>query len=158
MRRGPCFLGDWHHFFVLYDRISSLENKGGIYMEETRKSKICREKRPWGEFYQYTHNEISTVKTLIVEVGQGLSNQRHQRRYELWIFQTIGGKVSLEYADGRKEKIFPKVGDEIEIPPQTWHMLECLFDAPAPVRVTEISFGNFDEQDNERRFDRYGRK
>ncbi len=125
---------------------------------EKNKIRIYREKRPWGEFHQYTFNEVSTVKTLIVKVGESLSDQRHRERYELWIFQTAGGKVSLEYPDGQKKVIFPQIGEEIEIPPQTWHMLECLSDAPAPLRVTEISFGNFDEQDNERRSDRYGRK
>ncbi|MEW6407992.1 MAG: mannose-6-phosphate isomerase [Patescibacteria group bacterium] len=124
----------------------------------SRKEKIYREIRPWGEFHQYTHNEISTVKTLIVKVGEGLSDQRHQKRYELWVFHTLGGRVSLEYVNGRKIIITPPVGGEVEIPPRTWHMLECLPGAPGKLRVTEISFGEFDEQDNERRFDRYGRR
>ena len=116
-----------------------------------------REKRPWGEFHQYTKHEVSTVKTLIVNPGESLSDQRHQFRTELWISHTVGGRVHLEYADGQKEVVELIVGTEVEIPVGTWHRLECLPDAPAPIRLTEVSFGKFDENDNERRSDKYGR-
>lgn len=118
---------------------------------------VYAEKRPWGEFRQYVYNQVCTVKTLIVNVGEGLSDQRHEKRAELWIFHTPGGKVTLE-SDGNKKILKPAIGSEILIPAGTWHMLECEVDAPAPLRITEISFGNFDEHDEERRFDRYGRK
>ena len=120
--------------------------------------KVYSEERPWGEFRQYVHNDVCTVKTLIVKVGQGLSDQRHQNRTELWIFHTSGGKVTLEYPNGMKEVLEPEIGSEILIPAGTWHMLECIESASASLRVTEVSFGNFDEHDEERRFDRYGRK
>lgn len=118
---------------------------------------VYSKKRPWGEFRQYVHNEPCTVKTLIVKPGEGLSDQRHQRRTEFWIFHTSGGKVFLEYPSGAKIVAEPEIGSEITIPAGTWHMLECKPDAPGPLRITEISFGTFDENDEERRSDRYGR-
>lgn len=118
---------------------------------------IYRERRPWGEFHQYTRDEVSTVKTLIVMPGESLSDQRHRQRTELWISHTNGGYVYLEYDDGRKASFALSVGTEVEIPVGTWHRLECLPNAPAPIRLTEVSFGEFDENDNERRSDRYGR-
>jgi mannose-1-phosphate guanylyltransferase/mannose-6-phosphate isomerase len=124
-----------------------------------RKGKIIRNTtKPWGEFHQYTFNETSTVKTLVVNPGKRLSDQRHKNRHELWIFQNGGGKVSLEYLNGRKKEIFPKIGEEVKIFAMTWHRLECLSTASAPLRVTEISFGKFDEDDIERRSDDFGRK
>jgi mannose-6-phosphate isomerase-like protein (cupin superfamily) len=95
---------------------------------------------------------------LIVAVGEGLSDQRHRNRTELWVFHSSGGKVTLEYPDGRKVILVPSVGSEILIPVGVWHMLECIPSALSALRVTEVSFGNFDEHDEERRLDRYGRK
>lgn len=115
------------------------------------------EERPWGQFRQYAHNVVCTVKTLIVKVGEGLSDQRHKNRTELWVFHTLGGKVTLQYQDGTKAILEPEVGSEIVIPAGVWHMLECSPKALAPLRVTEVSFGDFDERDEERRFDRYKR-
>lgn len=124
---------------------------------EDRASKIYEEERPWGKFRQYTFNEVSTVKTILVGPGKRLSDQRHKNRHELWIFHTAGGKITFEYQNGEKKEFHLDVGDEVEIPPMTWHRLECLNSAPAELRLTEISFGQFDESDIERRSDDFGR-
>ena len=41
-------------------------------------------KKPWGQFDQFTHNEISTVKILSVDKGGELSLQNHEHRTEFW--------------------------------------------------------------------------
>ena len=106
------------------------------------------EKRPWGGFEQYTHNEVSTVKILIVDAGQVLSYQRHKNRDEFW--KVIEGSG---YAVHNDKKIPLALGDELFIKKGDKHRLG----SEEGMKVLEISFGNFDEDDNERLEDQYGR-
>jgi len=112
-----------------------------------RKSVVVR--KPWGEFRRYTLNESTTVKLITVEPGQGLSKQSHRMRDELWVLLDDGAEVEI----GDK-KIKPKKGEEIWIPRNLVHRLTA---GEKQVRVLEISFGTFDEEDIIRYEDRYGR-
>ncbi|MSU54917.1 MAG: cupin domain-containing protein [Candidatus Taylorbacteria bacterium] len=111
--------------------------------------KIFTEKRPWGEFRQYTENESVTVKTIFVKHGEGLSLQYHHKRSEFW--RVIFGNP--EIVIGQK-KIYAKKGDEFVIPTEKVHRLSAPHD---DVEILEIASGRFDEGDIVRLEDRYGR-
>lgn len=107
--------------------------------------------RPWGKFEQYTHNLPCTVKIITVAPGGILSRQYHDKRDELWVVLDRGACVEL---DGTIH--YPEPGEKLFIPRETVHRLS----APAggdPVRILEISFGHFDEDDIVRLDDVYGR-
>ncbi len=106
--------------------------------------------KPWGKFEQYTHNLTSTVKIITVAPGGILSRQFHYQRDELWVLLDAGARVELG-----DEVLTPDSGAEIFIPRETIHRLSATGDDP--VRVLEISFGEFDENDIIRMEDVYGR-
>jgi len=112
-------------------------------------SKILHVDKPWGNFEQYAHNQLCTVKILTVEANQVLSKQLHQSRDELWIVVDPGLKIELDDAE-----LLPQPYDRIVIPRKTKHRLAS---TGARGRVLEISFGYFDEDDVERFEDIYGR-
>ncbi|MBX6762867.1 MAG: phosphomannose isomerase type II C-terminal cupin domain [Rubrobacteraceae bacterium] len=106
--------------------------------------------KPWGKFEQYTHNLPCTVKIITVAPGGILSRQYHDRRDELWVILDPGAKVEL----GDKT-LYPDPEEKLFIPRGTIHRLACVGDSP--VRILEISFGVFDEEDIVRLEDVYGR-
>ena len=106
-------------------------------------------KRPWGDFKQFALNEKCTVKILEVKPRRLLSLQKHKKRKELWYFLTSG---------------YVQIGDKISkvnknsivvIPKMKSHRLIA---KEKKVKVLEVSFGFFDEKDEIRLEDRYGRK
>jgi len=107
------------------------------------------ERRPWGRFERFTLNETSTVKIIHVEPGRRLSLQRHRYRDELWVALDPGAVFEVA---GRR--ILPEVGERVLIRAGETHRLGS--GGPA-VRVMEIAFGHFDEDDIERLEDEYGR-
>jgi mannose-1-phosphate guanylyltransferase/mannose-6-phosphate isomerase len=106
--------------------------------------------KPWGRFDQYTHNLPSTVKIITVIPGGILSRQYHGNRDELWVVIDPGARVELG-----EDVVEPEAGEEMFIPRQTVHRLSTV--GEEPVRVLEISFGEFDEEDIVRLEDVYGR-
>jgi mannose-6-phosphate isomerase len=106
--------------------------------------------KPWGRFEQYTHNLRSTVKVITVQPGGTLSLQYHYLRDELWIVLDAGAKIEMD-----NKVIQPQIGDRIFIPRMATHRLSATGDRP--VRILEISFGEFDENDIVRLTDIYGR-
>lgn len=106
--------------------------------------------KPWGKFEQYTHNLPCTVKVITVEPGGTLSRQYHYQRDELWVVLDPGGRVEI----GDKT-LHPSPEDKIFIPRRTTHRLSA--PGEKPVRILEISFGEFDEEDIVRLEDLYGR-
>jgi mannose-6-phosphate isomerase len=106
--------------------------------------------KPWGKFEQYTHNMLSTVKVITVEPGGSLSLQYHHWRDELWVMLDEGAEIQLG-----DTVIRPQGGERIFIPRTTVHRLSAAGDRP--VRILEISFGAFDENDIVRLEDVYGR-
>jgi glucokinase len=114
------------------------------------KEGIIKQEKPWGNYTRYTNNQKSTVKILTVKVNQALSLQSHNYRDELWIVLDEGLTVELG------DKILkPKAGEEITIPRKTKHRLST---ESKKGRVLEISFGEYDENDETRYEDKYGRK
>ena len=106
--------------------------------------------KPWGRFEQYTHNLPSTVKIITVAPGGTLSRQYHHHRDELWVVLDPGARVEL---DG--EDLSPEPGEKLYIPREAVHRLST--EGKEPVRILEISFGEFDEGDIVRLEDVYGR-
>ncbi len=107
------------------------------------------EKRPWGEFIQFTHNEPTTVKLIVVNPGQQLSLQYHHKRRELW--RILAGNPVITVG----EKIIQgRVGDEIDVAQGAKHRIAS---QDMKVEILEISFGEFDENDIVRLEDKYGR-
>jgi len=106
-------------------------------------------KKPWGQFDQFTHNEVSTVKILSVNRGGSLSLQDHGHRTEFW--RIISGHPLVTVGENKKNA---NPGDEFMIEKLQPHQLEAKDD---DVQVLEIAFGNFDEEDIVRIKDKYGR-
>jgi len=104
--------------------------------------------RPWGNFKQFTLNEKSTVKILTVKPNQTLSLQKHRKREEKWYFLT-DGYVEL----GNKEKKIKK-GETITVRKMQSHRV---FAKGKTVKFLEISYGTFNEKDEIRLEDKYGR-
>ncbi|MES2064375.1 MAG: phosphomannose isomerase type II C-terminal cupin domain [Bacteroidota bacterium] len=106
--------------------------------------------RPWGTFNQYASNEDCTVSLMSVLPGQRLSLQSHTGRAELWIVIDDGAVVQV--GDNIAEY---KAGDEVWIPANERHRLSCNGDKP--VRVLEVAFGNWQQDDIKRYEDDYTR-
>ena len=106
--------------------------------------------KPWGKFEQYTHNLPSTVKVITVRPGGALSLQYHNKRDELWVVLDPGARI--EVGD---RVLRPQPEETVFIPRQTPHRLLAI--GEEPVRMLEISFGEFDENDIVRLEDIYGR-
>lgn len=105
--------------------------------------------RPWGGFKQYANNEPCTVSLMTVQPGQRLSLQSHTRRAELWIVLDAGAVVQVDDA-----VLHPNVGDEIWIPAQAKHRLSS---GGPTVRVLEVAFGDWQQDDITRYEDDFAR-
>lgn len=106
--------------------------------------------RPWGSFKQFANNRDCTVSLMTVLPRQRLSLQSHTGRAELWIVIDDGAVVHV----GEDERAY-KAGDEIWIPANEKHRLSCKGDKP--VRVLEVAFGNWQQDDIKRYADDYKR-
>jgi mannose-6-phosphate isomerase len=106
--------------------------------------------RPWGFFKQYANNVPCTVSLMTVQPRQRLSLQSHSSRAELWIVLDDGALVQV----GENSQRY-KAGDEIWIPVGERHRLGS--DANHLVRVLEVAFGNWQQEDIKRYDDDYDR-
>jgi len=111
--------------------------------------KPYREKRPWGEFVEFTKNSASTVKIITVNPSEALSLQKHANRDEFWHVISGDGFITIG-----SERLAARPGDEYFAPRGTVHRMEG---GSAALSILEISFGQFDEGDIMRLEDRYGR-
>ena len=110
------------------------------------------ESRPWGEFRRLVHDEPCTVKLITVSPGERLSLQSHDHRSELWLFLDPGGIAEV---DGEVSR--PAVGETVFIPCGARHRLAADPEPGSRVRIVEMAFGSFDEDDIIRYDDQYGR-
>ncbi len=106
--------------------------------------------RPWGEFKQYARNAECTVSLMTVNPGKRLSLQSHTGRAELWIVLDDGALVQV--GETIREH---KAGDEIWINANEKHRLSCA--NKRPVRVLELAFGNWQQEDIRRFADDFDR-
>jgi mannose-6-phosphate isomerase-like protein (cupin superfamily) len=105
--------------------------------------------RPWGNFRQFTLNTLSTVKILTILPHQELSLQSHAKRGEF--VRVLRGEGTLEIGN---EKHDIKEGEEYFIPVGTRHRIAA---GPLGLVYLEIAMGTFDENDEVRYEDKYGR-
>ena len=116
----------------------------------TTKPPVAFVERPWGAFKQYAHNRDCTVSLMTVRPGQRLSLQSHTGRAELWIVLDDGAVIQV----GEQERVC-KAGEEIWIPANEKHRLSCR--GIEPVRVLEVAFGNWQQDDITRYADDFQR-
>lgn len=107
--------------------------------------------RPWGSFKQFASNRHCTVNLMTVMPGKRLSLQSHTGRAELWIVIDEGAVIQVGDTVSTC-----RAGDEFWIPPKASHRLSCRSDKP--VRVLEVSFGDWQQEDITRYADDYGRQ
>ncbi len=105
--------------------------------------------RPWGDEDVFALNKKCSVKLITVKPNQELSLQSHKHRQENWYFLDPA-KIQI----GNK-KLKVKAGDYISIKKRQKHRVAAL---GKTARFIEISFGKFDEKDEIRYEDKYGRK
>jgi mannose-6-phosphate isomerase-like protein (cupin superfamily) len=105
--------------------------------------------KPWGNFEQFCQNENCTVKIITLNPGEELSLQYHNHRDEFW--KIILGQATIVIGEQTKES---KEGDEFFIPKKVKHRIRT---TDCTVKVLEISFGEFDEDDIIRLKDKYNR-
>ena len=105
--------------------------------------------RPWGSFYQFALNETFTVKVIVVAPNQRLSLQTHSKRAEFWYILSGQGEVTVGETVHQA-----KAGDEFEISIGTAHRAASGTDG---LSFLEVSIGEFDEHDEVRLEDSYGR-
>ena len=115
----------------------------------TSKPRVKQVQRPWGSFKQFAHNENVTVSLMEVKPGERLSLQSHTRRAELWIVMDDGAIVETSAGT------FPaKQGDEFWIKAGERHRLSS---KETIVRVLEVAFGDWNQDDITRYEDDYHR-
>ena len=115
-----------------------------------RFEQIIDDERPWGRFRRFTLNESTTVKVITIDPGHSLSEQRHRHREELWVVLDDGLEVQIG-----DTTVTASAGEEFLVGTGVVHRMACVGDTP--VRVLEIAFGHFQEDDIERLADDYGR-
>lgn len=106
-------------------------------------------KRPWGKFEQFTRNESSTVKILTINAKESISLQKHANREEFWKIISGQGTVII----GEKEFTIAG-GQEYFIGKNVAHRIKA---GREKAVVLEISFGDFEEDDETRLEDAYNR-
>jgi mannose-6-phosphate isomerase len=105
--------------------------------------------KPWGSFRRFIHNTPATVKILTVLPKEELSLQSHNKRREFW--RVIKGSGFIQIEDELKEV---HENDEQFISQGMKHRIIA---SDEGIKIMEIGFGDFDEDDIIRYEDKYGR-
>ena len=108
--------------------------------------------RPWGSFLQYASNVPCTVSLMFVKPGMRLSLQSHSDRSELWIVIDTGAIVQVGETIRHCQ-----AGQEIWIPAGEKHRLSCPAKKSSPIRVLEVAFGYWQQDDITRYQDDFNR-
>ena len=114
------------------------------------KPRVKRTRRPWGWFDLLALNKKCSVKLITVQPKQALSLQSHRKREEFWVILDGAGAMEAgkrRWSVGKGDEIFIKRGQR-----------HRLWAGKKPVRFLEVAFGAFDEHDEKRFSDLYGRK
>jgi mannose-6-phosphate isomerase len=114
------------------------------------KPPVSSVERPWGSFKQFAHNQNCTVSLMTVQPGQRLSLQSHTGRAELWIVIDDGAVIQV----GDEQHVC-QAGEEIWIARNQKHRLGSCKNKP--VRVLEVAFGDWRQDDIKRYADDYQR-
>ena len=129
-------------------------NYKAIFNNTKKRDKIIKTmskktNRPWGKF-KIIHQEPGiTIKIISVKPGQRLSLQYHKNRDEIWLL--LKGSGFAELFD-TIETMAPSTTQII--PREVNHRLSA---GKEGCKVLEVSFGKFNEKDEVRYEDDYGR-
>lgn len=107
------------------------------------------ERRPWGEFRQFTTGHPVTVKILTIQAGQSISLQTHEKRSEFW--RVLNGAPLITVGT---QTTAAAPGDEFDIARGTVHRIEATHEN---AQILEIATGVFEEDDITRLKDAYDR-
>ncbi|OGI62406.1 hypothetical protein A2818_02485 [Candidatus Nomurabacteria bacterium RIFCSPHIGHO2_01_FULL_40_12] len=105
--------------------------------------------RPWGNFRQFNLNSLVTVKIVTIKKNEELSLQSHAKRAEFW--KVMEGSGIIEIGN---EKYNAQIGDEYNVSVGAKHRATA---GPSGLTFLEIDTGNFEENDEVRYEDKYGR-
>lgn len=112
------------------------------------------EERPWGTFeviHEFELDEVEVVvKKIVVQPGKRLSYQSHELRREHWYIVSGEGLVTL---DDQPQDVAE--GDSIDVEIGMKHRIENT--GQYELIFIEVSSGKFDEFDNTRYEDDFGR-
>jgi len=117
-------------------------------MQSPLNTKITVEK-PWGIFEQFTKAVPVTVKIITINRGESLSLQVHSKRDEFW--KILSGQGEITLGDSIKRV---RENDEYFIKRNQKHRMKA---GDSGIRILEVSFGDFDENDIIRLEDKYNR-
>ena len=107
--------------------------------------------RPWGHYENLLERDNHKVKELVVNPGERLSLQKHQRRAEHWI--VVSGEALVTVAE---KEILLKPGQSIDVPRGAVHRIMNPGEVPAV--LIEVQMGDyFGEDDIIRLEDDYAR-
>jgi len=129
-------------------QVSGPEETKGI-IREILNTKSALHTRPWGSFIEFTKNDPTTVKIIIVNPNEEFSLQYHKNREEFW--RVLSGNPTITIGD---KEFTAKKGDEFIVEKGENHRISA---EDTEARILEISFGEFDENDIVRLKDKYGR-
>ena len=110
--------------------------------------------RPWGGFENLKTGKNWHIKIIDVLKGKRLSLQSHKLRDELWI--ALDGNGIAEVEDLKTKKMIKHILSpmiKVFIPRTAKHRLSGI----SGLKIAEISFGKFDENDITRYEDDFGR-
>lgn len=120
--------------------------------EYQREYMVSIGERPWGTYFVLANEEDHKVKRIVVNPGQRLSLQRHQKRDEHWFIQSGEAVVTLDGVDHNLSE-----QQYIDIPRTAVHRIANRTDKP--MVFIEIQTGDyFGEDDIERLEDDYARE
>lgn len=114
------------------------------------RTSVISDIRPWGHFDQLATNAPCTVKVISVDPGCRLSLQTHRFRGEMW--RVMDGELTVTVGEDTWCAIR---GDDIWVPRGAVHRMSNHTDTA--VRVLELAFGHFNEDDIHRLEDDYAR-
>ena len=107
--------------------------------------------RPWGYYVILADEPTHKVKRIVVNPGERLSLQCHQKRAEHWFIISGRAKVTLDDQEFDLER-----GKAVDIPMGAKHRIANI--GSVELQFVEVQTGNyFGEDDIERFQDDYGR-
>lgn len=110
-----------------------------------------RTDRPWGSYFVLEDGKRAKVKRLLINPGQRISLQSHQKRDEHWVVIRGIARVTLDDATNDYD-----YGQHIFVRRGTRHRIAC--QSNEPVEIIEVQIGeSFAEEDIVRYSDDYGR-
>tara|TARA_A200000113_G_C8747253_1_gene316699 strand:- start:9 stop:779 length:771 start_codon:yes stop_codon:yes gene_type:complete len=99
-----------------------------------------KEDRLWGSFYNLFEGKDVKVKELIVDIGKGMSFQKHFKRSEIWLVSKGSCVVNYSSDDpNKRDSITLNKFDQYNVPVGEWHQITNPFEEKC--HIIEIQYG-----------------